>query len=263
MQLIWRDRAGRKLETIGQPQERIQMPDLSADAGRVTVQAWEDNNQNPDIWVHDVARGFKSRITFHPALDERPVWGPNGDKITFSSFRNGNSDIFVKSADGTGDAEELLATPSFEAPFDWSPDGKYLIYDKAGGWPNRSAALTRSREERRGSSRMNIWYLRPKEGAGGYEEVPFVNTAFDELAPDLSPDGRFLAYESDESGRYEVYVRPFPEGGGREQVSTKGGRQPRWRGDGKELFYGEGDTLMADFRHHHSHLFRRCCNAAV
>ena len=167
----------------------------------------------------------------YPADDDQPVWGPNGDKITFTSNRNGNWDIFVKSADGTGEAEELLAAPSFEAPFDWSPDGKYLIYDKTGG------------EE--SGSKMNIWYLRPKEGAGAYEEVPFVNRAFDELAPDLSPNGRFLAYESDDSGRHEVYVQPFPEGGSRRPVSTKGGRQPRWRGDGKELFYGEGDTLVA------------------
>ncbi|MDA2925240.1 hypothetical protein MYX65_11435 [Acidobacteria bacterium AH-259-L09] len=192
----------------------------------MAVGAVEDGNE--DIWIHEVARALKRRLTFHPAREQRPVWSPEGDKITFASNRKGEHDIFTKPADGTGEAAELLATPLDEYSYDWSSDGKFLIYDKVGD-----------------EGGMNIWYLRPKEDDSGYEEVSFVKTPFDELSLDLSPDGRFLAYESNESGEYEVYVMPFPEGGGKWQVSTKGGRQPRWRKDGKELFYGQGDTLVA------------------
>lgn len=121
----------------------------------------------------------------------------------------------------------LFGTPHSEVPFDWSSDEKYLIFDQAG-------------------AKMDIMYLRRNQDGRGYESLPFVKTAFDELAPDLSPDDRFLAYESDKSGRYEIYVQPFPDGGTEWPVSVKGGRQPRWRGDGKGLYYVENDnTLVA------------------
>ena len=107
--------------------------------------------------------------------------------------------------------------------YEWSSDGKYLV----------------------GSGAGKIFYLQAKEGASGYEKVMFLDTPFDALSPDLSPDGRFLAYESNETGQHEVYVQPFPQGGGKRQVSTNGGHQPRWRGDGKEIFFVEGDALMA------------------
>ena len=223
-QLVWRDRRGEKLAVIGRPQQDIQMPALSPDGSRVVVRALE--NDNWDIWIHDFARPLKTRLSFDPANADRPTWMAKGDKVTFSSSRNGNWDIFVKSADGSGEAEPLLATPSNEWGYGWSSDGKYLV----------------------GSGDGRIWYLEAKEGASGYEVAPFIETPFDELSPDLSPDRRFLAYESDESGQYEIYVRPFPnggQGGVKWQVSTNSGRQPRWRGDGKELFYVEGDTLVA------------------
>ena len=121
----------------------------------------------------------------------------------------------------------LFGTPHSEVPFDWSSDEKYLIFDQAG-------------------AKMDIMYLRRNQDGRGYESLPFVKTAFDELAPDLSPDDRFLAYESDKSGRYEIHVQPFPDGGTEWPVSVKGGRQPRWRGDGKGLYYVENDnTLVA------------------
>ncbi len=220
-QLIWRDRSGKKLGVIGRPQQDIQTPVLSPEGSRVVVQGLE--NGNLDIWIHDAAPPLKTRLSFDPATEDRPTWTAKGDKITFSSNRNGNFDIFVKSAEGSGEAEPLLATPSNEYGYEWSSDGKYLV----------------------GSGVGKLWYLQAKEGASGYETVMFLDTPFDALSPDLSPDGKFLAYESDESGQYEVYVQPFPQGGGKWQVSTNGGQQPRWRGDGRELFYVEGDALMA------------------
>ena len=220
-QLIWRDREGQKLGTIGAPQPQILMPVLSPDGSQVVVRARE--NDNTDIWVHELARGLKRRLTFDVANEGRPTWTPRGDKISFSSGRNGNMDVFIKPADGSGEAESLLATPTNEWGYEWSADGKYLA----------------------GSGQGKLWYLRAEESASTFEKVMFLDAPFDAVSPDLSPDAKFLAYESNESGRYEVYVQPFPQGGAKWQVSTSGGRQPRWRGDGKEIFYVEGDTLMA------------------
>ena len=220
-QLIWRDRKGQKLGTIGAPQPQINVPVLSPDGNQVVVQARE--NENTDVWVHEVARGLKRRLTFDPENENRPTWTPQGDKISFSSVRNGNLDVFIKPADGSGEAEPLLATPVNEWGYEWSADGKYLV----------------------GSGEGKLWYLRAEEGGNGYEKVMFLDTSFDAVGPDLSPDAKFLAYESNESGRYEVYVQPFPQGGAKWQVSTNGGTGPRWHGDGKEIFYVEGDTVMA------------------
>ena len=197
------------------------MPVLSPDGSRVVVLALE--SEDLDIWIHDVARSLKTRLSFDPEYVDRPTWTAKGDKITFSSRRNGNADIFVKSADGSGEAELLLATPSGEFGFGWSSDGKYLV----------------------GSGDRDIWYMQAREGASGYEKVMFLDTPFDEVSPDLSTDGKFLAYETDESGQFEVYVQAFPEGGDKRQVSTNGGHQPRWSGDGKEIFHVQEDTLVA------------------
>ena len=226
-QLVWRDRGGRKLGVIGQPQPRIQAPALSPNGSRVAVSALENNNW--DIWVHDVEGGLKNRLTFHRASEVRPIWSARGDTITFASSRSDTPDIFIKSADGSGEPEELVATPSINHGFGWSADGKYLVYHSG------HTAVTRS----------DIWYLRRKEGDAEYEAFPFLRTPSDEQNANLSPDARFLAYESNESGSYEVYVRPFPEGAGKWEISSGGGRQPRWRSDGKELFYLEGETLVA------------------
>jgi len=233
-QLTWRDRSGRAVGTIGRPQPEIGALTLSPDGSRVAVAAVE--NKNRDIWVHEVASGLKTRLTFHSSTDQKPVWSPSGASLAFGSLRNGTGDIFTKAADGAGEVQELLSTAGLDYPYGWSRDEKYLLY-------HTNTRVTRS----------DIWYLQRKEGEGGYETVPFLNTAADEQSASLSPDSRFVAYESDESGSSEIYVRSFPDGGGKRQVSTGGerqvttgaGRLVRWRGDGKELFYREGNTLVA------------------
>jgi Tol biopolymer transport system component len=225
-QLVWRDRKGLKLGAIGQPQRRIELPRLSPDRSRVAVQGRETAGPS-DIWIHDVARGSTTRLTSHPTEHDRPIWMPHGDTITFTSARNGNPDIFTQPADGSREPEVLVATPDADYPYDWSQDGKYLIYVKCA------------------STNCDLWYLRAREGQGGYDAIPFIQTPSDEFSASFSPDGRYLAYASDESGRNEVYVRRFPEGGAKKQISTNGGVGPRWRQDGKELFYTEGDWVIA------------------
>jgi WD40-like Beta Propeller Repeat len=126
-QLIWRDRKGVKLGSVGQPQRRVRAPRLSPDGGRIAVQGWDDTPQL-DIWIHDVTRGSKTRFTSHPASEQTGAWTPEGNLMTFTSLRNGTPDIFMQSADGGGEPKALVATPHNDFGSDWSDDGKYLIY---------------------------------------------------------------------------------------------------------------------------------------
>ena len=225
-QLVWRDRSGQQLGEIGQPQDIIRLPALSRDGRNVAVQGTE--NSNDDIWIHNVARPIKTRLTFASARDYRAHWSPGSDEILFNSFRDGPMDLFVRRADGSGAAEKLFGTPLQEHGHDWSRDGRYILFHIAG-------------EE----SGRDLWYLEREPEKGWSEPKQFLKTQFEERAAVFSPDSRFLAYVSNESGRDEVYVRPFPSGGGEWQVSEQGGNQPRWSRDGKEIFYVEHDTLIA------------------
>lgn len=228
-QLVWVDRNGKDLELIGQPQGAISAPSLSPDGSRVLVLAGEGSERN--IWVHDIARGLKTRLTFDPGQEDRAVWMPDGKRFSFTTARGSaqsvSQDIYVQNADGSGKPERLISTPHPEWSMSWSRDGRYLVFDRAEG------------------RYTDIWYLR-RNGDGTSEEVPFIRTESDEVSPSLSPDGRYLAYESDKSGRREVYVRSFPTGDSEMQVSVQGGGQPRWRGDGRELFFVQsGDTMTS------------------
>jgi Tol biopolymer transport system component/predicted Ser/Thr protein kinase len=225
-QLIWRDRRGVKLGPVGQPQRRVRAPRLSPDGRRILAQGWDDTPQL-DIWIHDVTRGSKTRLTSHPASEQRGAWTPHGNMITFTSERNGTADIFIQSADGSREPKALVATSANDFGSDWSDDGKYLIYN------------TCSRGQ------CDLWYLKRKDGYQDFEASPFIQSPFDEYDADFSPDGRFVAYTANDSGRNEVYVRRFPDGTDMKQISMRGGAQPRWRKDGKELFYVDDTTLVA------------------
>ena len=228
-QLVWRDCEGGKIGAIGQPQEGLQYPSLSPDGRYIAARGYEKGILGSDIWIFDLARATRMRLTFDPDHDSRPIWSPTGNEIAFASFREGkNYGIFVRPADGGGAAEALTATPLWEGPGDWSADGRFLVYDV--NHPERG---------------HDILYLRRKDDGQGFDEVPYLQTPFNERNPKLSADGRFVAYQSDESGRVEIYVRPFPEGEGKWPVSRNGGEDLRWSRDGKELFYVEGDTLVA------------------
>ena len=225
LQLGWFDRAGEKIDEIGSPLNSRDVA-LSPDEKLVAVSALEGGNR--DVWIWEVSRGVKSRLTFSEAPDGAPIWSPTGAEFVFASRREGNNDIFLRKADGTGEPKPLAAGPHHEVPTDWSRDGRYLVYgvfDPELG--------------------TDIWYLERNGEGGDWEPHPYLQTPYGEHLAKLSPDGRFLVYRSNESGRNEIYVRPFPEGGARTAVSTNGGEQPRWSRDGKEIFYVEGTTLVA------------------
>jgi Tol biopolymer transport system component len=226
--LHWRGRDGGKHGAIGKPYENIQHVALSPDQTRVAINGWTEGNQ--DLWVHDVGTGIATRLTFDRYRDIGPVWSPSGEELVFTSQPEGNNDIYLKSADGAGEATPLIATDWSEYACDWSADGRYILFER-----NRPESQTGS----------DIWYLRRKADSAEFEPLPFLTMASNERAAKFSPDGRYVTYVSDESGERQVYVRPFPQGAGQWQLSFNGGVQPQWRGDGTELFYVSGNAVMA------------------
>jgi Tol biopolymer transport system component len=215
-QLVWRDREGHELQTQGAPAEYASFS-LSPSGDRVLVEVRDEATANRDIWIHELQRGVTSRFTFAPGDDANSVWSPDGSRVAFMSDRNGTPDLFVKDATGAGDPQPLLADERTIMACDWSRDGNHLAFMKLeseNGW--------------------DIWAM-PMDGSG--EAFPVVQSQFFDARPSFSPDGRWIAYQSDESGRAEIYVRPFPGPGGKWQVSPNGGEEPHWSADGREIFY--------------------------
>jgi len=223
--LVWRNRGGVKTGEIGQPQKDMFLPSLSPDGRRVGVEGIEANT-GEDIWIHDVATSAKTRVTLDPARDTRTIWSPDGREIAFASNRNGAYQIFITSSEAGGKFRPLLAGGKQVAglPDDWSPDGRYIVY--------------------MGDVHPGLRILK-RNDQGGWDATLLSSGTIYEGAGRFSPDGRFLAYCSNESGRWEVYVRSFPDGERKWPVSHLGGGQPRWRKDGTELYYVRGDTLIA------------------
>jgi len=226
-QLIWFDRAGNQLSTLGDTLRALAEPSLSPGGDRVAFYGSTDGS--PDIWTMDTKRGVLSRLTSHPADDVYPIWSPDGRRVVFSSNRKGVQDVYVKPA--AGDAEELLLASALpKVATDWSPDGRILLiaaYDPRGSVDIMGLSMD-------GSSKV----------------FPVVKTPFDEQGAQFSPDGKWIAYQSNESGRNEIYVQSFPGSENRSPVSTDGGTQVRWGRNGKELFYisRHGQLMAVPFR---------------
>jgi Tol biopolymer transport system component len=223
-QLTWLDRTGGALGTLGQP-GLVGLPSLSPDGSRVALESIQNANQ--DIWFGDVARGLMARATFDPATESNAVWSPRGDRIAFASERGsrGFSDLYVRLASGAGRDELILSTTYAKFPFAWTPDASAILYVQVG---NKGTEL---------------WSV---PVAGERKPVLYLQNGFNVGNPQLSPDGRWVAYASNESGRNEIYVQSFPTPTAKAQVSLEGGNQPRWRHDMKELFYMASDRrLMA------------------
>ncbi len=178
------------------------------------------------MWLVDLARGASSRFTFDPAADFNPVWSPDSTRIVFSSTRLGLPDLYLKASSGAGNEELLLKSGGAKSANDWSSDGRFILY-----------------EELNPKTDNDLWVL---PLFGDKTPVPFLQTNFSEAQAKFSPDGKWIAYFSNESGTGQVYVQNFPATGGKWMVSTNGGTSPRWRQDGKELFYIAPDRkLMA------------------
>ncbi|MCG6925354.1 MAG: serine/threonine-protein kinase [Acidobacteria bacterium] len=218
--LAWVDRQGAVLGHLGPPFASMTDPALSPDGDRVAVCLVE--NSVSDVWVLDAASGERTRLTFD--LDAlRPAWSPEGDRVAYSNIGTGNID--VTSARGGAPSQPLVASEIGIFAPDWSRDRRHLLY----------YALAPE-------TQRDLWVMELGEGA---TPRPLLRTPANEALPKLSPTGRYVAYQSDETGRWEIRVRPFPEGEGQWQVSVNGGERPTWSRRGDELFYVEGNTLMA------------------
>ncbi|HEY3122574.1 MAG TPA: protein kinase, partial [Thermoanaerobaculia bacterium] len=214
-QLAWLDRAGRELGVLGPPADHY-APDLSPDGTRLAEARFDPDSTNGDIWLIDLARSIASRFTFDPANDLLPVWSPDGKRLFFASSREGVQQLYQAFSDRPGSEEPVLRSGAWKATDDVSPDGQFLIYETIDP-----------------KTRIDLWLL---PLSGDRKPKPFVVTPFGEYGAQFSPDGRWIAYVSNESGRAEISVQAFPGRGGKWQVSTEGGTMPRWRKDGRELF---------------------------
>lgn len=221
--LFWIDRDGGN-ERILDTMNRVSMVRLSRDGTRFAVGRGEGERDNMDIWVGPSSGERPSRFTFDTANDPFPVWSPDGSQIAWASNRDGTYHIYRKPSSGSGADELLLDGDGFKLPTDWSPDGKHILYRVVDP-----------------QTRYDIWAL---PLAAGGKPFPILETAANEAAAVVSPDGRWVAYTSDETGRYEIYLDTFPPGGGKRQVTRQGGSGPIWRADGRELFYQAGDGAL-------------------
>jgi len=221
--LVWVDRSGKETPAIDAAADYHDTW-FSPDRTRLVYDVGGDAGKN-DIWIRDLTRGVSSRFTFGPSTNVDAVWSPDGRRIVYSSREKGPADLFIKEASGTRDPEPLLVDKEEKYVSDWSPDGKYVLFSwrgkDSGGWNISALAMD-----------------------GEHQTLSLVKTQFSEVWATFSPDGKYIAYQSNESGRPEIYVQEFPDARNKWQVSTNGGAEPYWRADGKELFYRSGRTIV-------------------
>jgi eukaryotic-like serine/threonine-protein kinase len=218
--LVWVTRNGTEQPMAADARAYV-YPRLSPDGRRVGVGITEEESQ---VWLYDLSREKLDRFTFEGHVNLNPVWTPDGKWIAIQSNREGPLNIFWQRADGSGGLEHLIASEYNNFPMSFSPDGQLLAFAEVNP-----------------TTGYDIWVLRLVDR----KAQPFLRTPFNESAPRFSPDGRWLAYISDESGRFEIYVQSYPGPGGKWQISTEGGTEPAWNRNGRELFYRSGDKMMS------------------
>jgi serine/threonine-protein kinase len=241
--LAWVNRQGRE-EPIMAPPRAYTTPRLAPDGSRVAL---DIRDQEGDVWVWDLKRETLTRLTFDPGLDQSPVWTPDSRRIIFSSARGGVQNLYWQAADNTGTVERLTTSPNAQFPTSMSPDGTRVLFEEIAPKTNRDvgmltlpdlAARTAATPPPQASAGLDV----ARKGDFG----PLIQTTFNETNGYVSPDGRWVAYQSNESGSNQVYVRPFPKvDTGHWQVSTAGGNRPLWARSGRELFYENNGALMA------------------
>jgi Tol biopolymer transport system component len=215
-ELRWFDRAGAMLGAVTPEAEYLNF-ELSPDERLVAMSRVDPQPNSADIWLLDLNRKITSRFTTDRLHDASPLWSPDGGRIVFRNNRRGTTDLYQKRSSGAGADELLLSTGSTLIASDWSTDGRYIVFTDTNPVTG-----------------FDIWVW---PTADGQKPTLAVRTPLNEMHGRLSPDGRWMAYASDESGELQVYVQPFPATGDKKQISSNGGAEPRWRRDGNELFY--------------------------
>jgi eukaryotic-like serine/threonine-protein kinase len=218
--LTWFDRQGKTVGTIGERGVYRTLA-ISPDGKRVAVERTDPQTQNKDIWLVDAASGATTRFTSDPGWEAFPTWSPDGSRVIFTSNRGGVYDLYRKASSGGGNEEVLYQSSEGKGPNSWSPDGKFLIYYSL-GQPTHLRLLA-------------------ADGPADRKPTPLVDPQFSSVTGRFSPDGHWIVYTSNESGKNEISVRPFDAATGSTGspviVTSGGGGTPLWRGDGKELFY--------------------------
>jgi len=201
-------------------------PRISPDSKRVAVSLIDPHTGKADIWIYDLALGSRSRLTVDPTRAMQPVWSRDGTAVAYDSLRSGQPAVYLKPSDGMGEERELWEPPLGAAVNDWTLDSKTLILQE--------------RSQASGKYRLLLFPADGKAGPAPLLELQGANIR----SAQLSADGHWIAYESDESGKFEIYVSPFPKPVGRLQLSVAGGREPHWRRDGRQLYYLEPDGKL-------------------
>ena len=222
--LLWVDRSGKETPVLDTAAD-YRDTSLSPDQTRLVYDVG-DGGPRGDLWIRDLTRGVSSRFTFDAAGELNPQWSRDGRRIVYTSRAKAAGDLYMKDASGTREAEPLLVNADEKYVSDWSPDGRHILFTS------------------RGSSNT-AWDISAVPVDGDRKPFTVVRTPFSEMWATFSPDGKYIAYQSNESGRAEIYVHEFPEARNKWQVSTGGGMEPHWRGDGRELFYRSGPRIIA------------------
>jgi len=224
-QLAWFDRLGKRLGAINVPGS-FEAPRISPDGAHVALALNDTRTGTSDLWIYGVTRQTSTRVTFEPGWENQPVWSPDGAKLAYASDRQGIPDVYLKVLGSSGVDAPLVQAEGYQPPTDWSRDDRFLLFLSAGS----------------ASAATDIWVL-PLQG----ERKPYavVQTPSSESSPRFSPDTRWVAYSADETGTQQIYLRPFPDPGPVIQVSRQRGTGPRWRGDGRELYFRNDRQFFA------------------
>ncbi|MEE2708095.1 MAG: DPP IV N-terminal domain-containing protein [Gemmatimonadota bacterium] len=225
-QMVWVDRGGNVLKNIGDSQAIITGPILSPDGNMIAVRGRNIPDGDDDIWIYDLRRNVQFQANRHPSNERQPAWSPNGRSIVYFSYRNGPANLYMVGVESNREQEFLLTPHETYAPT-WSSDGKYILYH----YHDQTDTLHDNRD---------LWYVDVEERM----PMQFTDTpTFKEAMPRFSPDGNYVAYIADETGKWDAYVKAFPDGR-RVKISVDGGVWPRWNGKGDEIYFWQGNDLV-------------------